>query len=256
MKPVENLNDMWISLRFAMSYHPKNRKMSIKSRPQHTLVYIADGEYCYRFGKETLIAKSRDLVYIPKGATYTYEIVSETAYIRQVEFEIINPSFPFADTPKIINAAPDIENSLKEIIENFGTNNPRKYLKVLGKLYELCSLLPTKEPPFSGTSSKIWPAVEYIEAHCAEKINVQTLADLCFMSQAQLRRYFKHQYQMSPITYKNRFRIEKAKSMLLYGVTDMSNIAEKLGFDSVYSFSKIFKMYAGITPSDFAKNKN
>ena len=58
MKPVENLNDMWISLRFAMSYHPKNRKMSIKSRPQHTLVYIADGEYCYRFGKETLIVKA------------------------------------------------------------------------------------------------------------------------------------------------------------------------------------------------------
>ena len=44
--------------------------------------------------------------------------------------------------------------------------------------------------------------------------------------------------------------------MLLYGVADMSDIAEKLGFDSVYSFSKIFKMYAGITPSDFAKNKN
>jgi two-component system response regulator YesN len=61
---------------------------------------------------------------------------------------------------------------------------------------------------------------------------------------------------MSPITYKNRFRIEKAKQMLLYGVTDISNIAEKLGFDSAYSFSKIFKMYAGITPSDFAKNKN
>lgn len=61
---------------------------------------------------------------------------------------------------------------------------------------------------------------------------------------------------MSPITYKNRFRIEKSKQMLLYGFADITNIAEKLGFDSVYSFSKIFKMYAGITPSDFAKNKN
>jgi AraC-like DNA-binding protein len=256
MEAVENLNDMWISLRFAMSYRPKNRKMSIKSRPQHTFVYIADGEYCYRFGKETLIAKSNDLVYVPKGATYTYEIVSETAYIRQVDFEINNPSFPFVDTPKIIDAVTNAENSLKEIIENFGTNNPKKLLSALGKLYEFCAFLPTKEPQFSDISSKIWPAVEYIEAHCAEKIDVQTLADLCFMSQAQLRRYFKHQYQMSPITYKNRSRIEKSKQMLLYGVADITNIAERLGFDSVYSFSKIFKMYAGITPSDFAKNKN
>ena len=60
---------------------------------------------------------------------------------------------------------------------------------------------------------------------------------------------------MSPITYKNRFRIEKAKQLLLYDVAGIGNVAEKMGFDSVYSFSKIFKMYAGITPSDFAKNK-
>lgn len=256
MSENENQRDMWISLLFAMSYYPKNRKMSIKSRPQHTFVYVADGEYCYRFGKEMLVAKSGDLIYIPKGATYNFEIVSDIAYINQVEFLINNPSFEFAVTPEVIKNVPKAESLLKQSIENFGINSSESYFKALSSLYELCSFIPAKQPRQSDIGGKISRAVEYIEAHCAEKINIQTLADLCFMSQAQLRRCFKSQYKVSPITYKNRFRVEKAKQMLLYDVADIGDVAEKMGFDSIYSFSKVFKSYAGITPSDFARNKN
>ena len=256
METNENHKDMWVSLLFAMSYYPKNRKMNVKSRPQHTFVYIVDGEYRYRFGKETLIAKSGDLIYVPKCSTYTYDILSNTAYIRQVEFNINNSSFQFADNPQIIENVPKAESLLKKCIENFGINNSKNYFKALCGLYELCEFIPSKQSRKLDVDGKIGPAIEYIETHCAEKFEIQHLADICFMSQAQLRRHFKSQYKMSPITYKNRFRVEKAKQLLLYDVADITNIAEKLGFDSVYSFSKIFKMYAGITPSDFARNKN
>ena len=256
MEIAENGKDMRLLLKFAMSYYPKNRKMSIKSRPQHTFLYIRDGEYCYRYDREVLCVKSGELLYIPKGATYSFEVVSPTVYIRQVEFEIINPSFQFSNVPKIIEGIENAEALLKNIIENYGKSNPKNYFCALGDLYKLCEFIPEEESKQSDVGGKIRAAALYIEAHCEEKIDVQKLADLCFMSQSQLRRYFKAKYNMSPITFKNRFRVEKAKQMLLYDVADISDIADRLGFDSVYSFSKIFKMYAGITPSQFAKNKN
>ena len=115
---------------------------------------------------------------------------------------------------------------------------------------------PEKEEAVSDAKEKIRPAVKYIEAHCTEKIELQKLADMCFMSKSQLGRCFKSQYNTTPISYKNRFRIEKSKQMLLYGVLNTAQIAEKMGFDSVYSFSKIFKQYVGLTQTEFSKNKN
>lgn len=248
--------EITLSLLIAMSFEPRNKKMRINGRPQHTFLYISNGEYRYTFNKETFIAKSGDLVYVPKGAVYSYEIISENTYCHQVEFALESSDFPVALCPQIIIGIDNAEKNLKEIIENYGVNNTTKHLRALGTLYTLCSYIPLKEEKPSDVDSRIRSAIEYIESHCAEKIDIQTLADLCFMSQSQLRRYFIREYKISPITYKNRYRIEKAKIMLLYDVANIGEIAVTLGFDSIYSFSKIFKQYAGITPSQFAKNNN
>lgn len=237
-----------------MSFEPRNKKMRINGRPQHTFLYISKGEYRYTFNRETLIAKRGELIYVPKGAVYTYEVISENTYCHQVEFNLESPDFPVELCPQKIRGIDNAEKLLKEIIENYSVDNATKHLRALGTLYTLCSYIPLKEEKPSDVNSRIRVAVEYIESHCAEKIEIQTLADLCFMSQSQLRRYFLSEYKMSPITYKNRYRVEKAKTMLLYDVADIGEIAVTLGFDSIYSFSKIFKQYAGITPSQFANN--
>lgn len=251
-----NKNKMWISLLFAMSYVPKNNKMHKEGRPQHTFLYISKGEYIYKYGSNTFTARSGDVIYIPKGSVYTYEITSQSTYSRQVEFEINNPSFSFITHPVKIEGIANAENIFKEIIKNFGVNTQKYYFKALSSLYLLCTFIPEEEKRKHEFFAKIKPAVEYIELHCAEKISVKYLSDMCFMSQAQLRRHFQKFFNMSPITYKNNFRIETAKQMLLYDVTNLSEISEKLGFDSLQSFSKIFKQFAGITPSEFTKNKN
>ena len=200
-------NQMWLSLLFAMSYVPKNKTMHKEGRPQHSFLYISKGKYLYKFDKTFFTAQSGDVVYIPKGSIYTYEITSQNTYARQVEFEINDPSFSFITHPVKIQ---EIENSEKifiEIVKNYGINNQKCYFKALSNLYLLCTFIPEKEKASRETSSKIKPAVEYIELHCAEKIDIKYLSDMCFMSEAQLRRHFKKLYNMSPITYKNNFRI-------------------------------------------------
>ncbi|MBO5726198.1 MAG: helix-turn-helix transcriptional regulator [Clostridia bacterium] len=250
------LNNMQVNLLYAMSFEPKNKKMSINGRTQHTFLYIEQGAFYYKFAKETFTATSGNLVYIPKGATYSFEVVSENTYCWQVEFDITDVNFSYAVVPQIIYNCSDAETVLKRIVLCYGENNQNSYFLAVSSLLYLCSFISEQVSEKAGSESRIKPAVEYIETHYAENFNIDQLAQLCFMSQSQLRRYFSSKYKMSPVTYKNRFRIEKAKSMLLYDVADIGEIAVKLGFDSIYAFSKMFKMYAGITPSQFAKNKN
>jgi AraC-like DNA-binding protein len=257
MANPENSKSMSVTLQFAMSYVPKIRKKQILNRPQHTFLYIVEGEYLYRTdNKESFTAMSGETLYIPKDASYSYEIISETVYAHQIEFEINDPSFTYVSRPMKIIVPETAEEIFKTVVTLFGSKNHKKYYAALASLYTLCSYIPEKEEAVSDAKEKIRPAVKYIEAHCTEKIELQKLADMCFMSKSQLGRYFKSQYNTTPISYKNRFRIEKSKQMLLYDVLDTAQIAEKMGFDSVYSFSKIFKQYVGLTPTEFSKNKN
>lgn len=256
MEKGTDFKKIWLSLLFAMRYHPQNKTMSINSRSQHTFMYIIEGEYEYRFDKQEFTAKADDIIYVPKGATYSYKIISQRAYCYQVEFDIHNSSISYVTHPCKTNTFEGVKDYFEKIINLYNTNDPSSYLEALSCLYKISTLIPTQNAAEKESDSKIQPAIEYIEAHYKEKVDIGYLAKLCFMSESQLRRYFKKEYQMSPITYKNRFRIEKAKSMLLYDIADISKTAERLGFENVYAFSKMFKMYAGLPPSQFAKNKN
>lgn len=256
MEESLEFKDIYINLLFAMGYHPHNTTMTIKTRPQHTFLYIVEGEYEYYFEKQSFTAEANNVIYIPKGAVYSYKIISEKAYCYQVEFDINNNALLIDPHPQKVNSFKGIKEHFKTIIDLYNAKNPLDYFEAQSSLYKLCTLIPIKQENQKESFSKIQPALDYIEAHYKDKFNIKLLSELCFISESQLRRYFQKEYKMSPIAYKNRLRIEKAKSMLLYNVADIGETAERLGFDSIYAFSKMFKMYAGLPPSQFAKNKN
>lgn len=69
------------------------------------------------------------------------------------------------------------------------------------------------------------------------------------------RKMFKQQYGMSPVKYFNQKRIEKAKSMIQQYADSRSvkDIALACGFEDALYFSRVFKQYTNISPSDYQK---
>lgn len=256
MENNESFKNVYLSLLFAMEYHPYNIKMNIYGRHQHSFLYIIEGEYNYRFEKQFFTARTGDLLYIPKGSVHSYEIVSNTTHCLQVEFAIQGGNLSFSSHPIKLQNCENAETLIRNIVELFGTNQPSDFFEAQSCLYKLFAALTVQIYKALDKESRIQPAVTYIENHYKEKFDIDLLAKLCFMSQSQLRRNFKKEYNMSPITYKNSFRIEKAKSMLLYGISDIGETAEELGFDNIYAFSHMFKKYSGLSPRQFAKNRN
>jgi AraC-like DNA-binding protein len=50
--------------------------------------------------------------------------------------------------------------------------------------------------------------------------------------------------------------IKEAKRLLFYTSNSISEIAFQLGFSDKSNFSKYFKRYSGVTPSEFKKNQH
>lgn len=239
---------------WAMKYCPKNLKMDVRGRKQHSILYIEEGTYRFRFGAQSFLAETGDLIYIPKGSVHSFEITSRKHVCYQVEFEIQNSEFCFSSCPIKLEGSSDAARIMIDMVNRFDSGILSDYLSARGSLYWLCSMLAGQVQENVMKNSRIRPAVAYLEKHCHEKIDVDVLAELCCMSPSQLRRYFAKEYQSTPTAYKNRLRIEKAKRILCHEDVSIGETAQKLGFENIYAFSNAFKKHAGISPSQFIKN--
>ena len=54
--------------------------------------------------------------------------------------------------------------------------------------------------------------------------------------------------------YLNEKKIESAAELIKSSGLSITEIAEKLHFDSIQSFSRIFKRITGVSPSHYARN--
>ena len=73
------------------------------------------------------------------------------------------------------------------------------------------------------------------------------------MSTVYFRKLFTEAYGMPPMRYVRQKRIEKAQNLLENGFTNISEIADSVGFNSIYHFSKTFKQLIGTSPSNYSR---
>ncbi|MBD8487275.1 response regulator [Echinicola sp. CAU 1574] len=86
-----------------------------------------------------------------------------------------------------------------------------------------------------------------------ESFGVNELADILCMSQSSLLRKIKGVSQMTPNGYIRLVRLKKAAEMLQEGQFTVTEISEKVGFNSPSYFSKCFQKQFGELPKDFNK---
>lgn len=95
----------------------------------------------------------------------------------------------------------------------------------------------------------------YIKAHLSEKINLESLADMVFLSPGYLSLIFKQSTGDTVSHYIISQRIDEAKRLLETTNMKVNQICEKVGIDNVSYFGQQFKMFCGMSPSEYRKRK-
>lgn len=90
--------------------------------------------------------------------------------------------------------------------------------------------------------------VRYVSEHYAEKIPVDTLADLAHLSVSQFTRRFRKLFAMTPARYITHVRINAACGLLKRTDDDLASIAAATGFYDASHFVKQFKSVMTVTP--------
>jgi AraC-like DNA-binding protein len=101
---------------------------------------------------------------------------------------------------------------------------------------------------------RIVQAKLFIDDHFADSINLGDIADEAFFSKFHFIRLFKMTYDKTPHQYLTLVRIEKAK-LLLQTNRSIADVCFFVGFDSVSSFTGLFKRITTMTPSIYQQQQ-
>lgn len=91
--------------------------------------------------------------------------------------------------------------------------------------------------------------LEYIRIHLSDKLNIDVLCQMAFMSKSSFFRAFKHELGMSPVDYIIKERIQLSKQLMNNPHNSVSEPCFKAGFNNLNYFCRAFKKTEGITPS-------
>ncbi len=99
-------------------------------------------------------------------------------------------------------------------------------------------------------NSHIGSITEYIDSHYSSPITLTTLSETFHLTPSYIARLFKTDTGEKPSEYLNRVRISAASVFLTNTDMSITEISEKVGYSSVYYFSRIFKKIKGRTPTE------
>lgn len=91
-----------------------------------------------------------------------------------------------------------------------------------------------------------------IDEHYSDpEFNMNTLTQKLLVNQTYLRKMFKSEYHTTISEYLVKVRMDHAKQLVLDSYYKLSVIAELVGYKDAGYFSKSFKKYFGVSPSDY-----
>lgn len=101
---------------------------------------------------------------------------------------------------------------------------------------------------------RIKKSIEYIDINFRRSLTVEDLSTLSDISRNKYTSLFKNITGQVPLEYINNIRINRAKQLLLTTDDKLFDIAQSVGFNDEYYFSRRFKQTLGISPGQYRRN--
>ena len=113
------------------------------------------------------------------------------------------------------------------------------------------SATPRQKPSMIGHTQEMQSLIDYMQKSVNAHISLDEFAARVDMSPSHLCKVFRGFTGQTPIDYFNRMKIRHACSLLATSKMTMQQIADNLGIDDPYYFSRLFKKIMGLSPKHY-----
>ena len=126
--------------------------------------------------------------------------------------------------------------------------------ELLIRLIRRGDALPAPHTLKRQTQERTGDIITYLEQRLDQSLSLSQICRDNLVGRAQLEHLFHEQTGGGVIDYFNKMKINAAKQMIREGRLNFTQIAARLGFQSVHYFSRRFKLISGMSPSEYAES--
>lgn len=218
------------------------------------LIFHLSGKGTILFNGKTLECTKNTIRFLPKGKNREYIVNNEE------NGECIDIFF---DADRTVSEEAFVtvllENShasllFKRIFSVWVAKNDGYYFECMSLIYKIFAEMQKENYFPEKKYQKILPAINHINEYFLDKkISIPFLAQKCQISEAYLKKLFIQKFSVSPVKYIVQLKINHACDLLLSGLYSVTQTANLCGYENVHFFSRQFKNYIGISPTEFRK---
>ncbi|MGN7411289.1 helix-turn-helix domain-containing protein [Paenibacillus sp. SAF-068] len=152
-----------------------------------------------------------------------------------------------------------VESLISFMIEEYQSKQQGYQTMLISRLMEMVVYLSrqydTQEKGIEGNNlMHLANAISFIEDHYLEPLSLEDIAGKSNISIRHLNRIFRSYYQMTPMSYLQKLRLEKACHLLKNGNLSITEISYECGFNDSNYFTRQFKKAFGKSPKTYRQN--
>jgi len=248
------------------------------------IIVMEQGSAVFHIDSQPYEARQGDLLLVPSGGLHVGYSLQE-GDVRYVSIVIHSSLFndwvhdpqhekyvaPYLDNRFQFPVKPNEQSSenpvyysiLSGIIAEYRSKGPAYQLVIKNQLHLLFTLLSRTFLPhqheckpkerLSVNRERFKPLLEHLEVHFAEKISIEQAAKSVNLNPYHFCKTFKKLTGRTFVDYINVYRMDEAERLLLETPLSITEIAGMAGCDNPNYFTKLYKQYKGLTPSQARK---
>jgi AraC-like DNA-binding protein len=248
----------------------------------YELIYIAGGEFILNYNEKDYRCTKGQFLLLRPGVSHSFTVADTDLFQPHIHFDMTYLSDSrrvpvcfkdlkdlsmeerthiredifrtYPQTPFIIFE--DDQTALEIFYDIVNHKKPSSLLQK-GLLVQLLDRIITDNFPEMLEENTAFPCraeeqiKEYLDAGQGFTCSLEDIAKQFNYSKCYLEHRFRERYGISLMAYRNNQRMQSAKVWLQKET--ITAVAEKLGFSSIYVFSRAFKNHFGVSPSEFKK---
>lgn len=236
-------------------------------RRNHVIHFVLSGKGKLFLGNKSIDISEGQIFYIAPGEKIGYVSDRDDPWsyvwigyngVQAEEYSKLaglSPDNPVRDCSKINTIAALIDDLLKARALNVADNLHRMsiLLEILSVLIRECEQNSSHEPVNPDEPDFVRSALEHISKNYDKNLKISDIAAELGVSRSYLSSCFKKAVGCSPQSFILNLRMERAGSLLRTTTLPINVISGAVGYQDQLAFSKIFKQFYDVSPSDFRK---
>lgn len=231
------------------------------------ILYLREGTFYYTLGSKKGVLRAEQALIVPSGVVHqgtskcagVYNILMFDIRYFYNESKVCKQLFPKIFNGEVTFDAVTDDKEVLAVLNKICDEVDVDSIEAVAEIYRLIHVMIKKgvlKPNGNKSSLQLKEVTDYIEENCEKELSTADLCKRFGYTSAHFCRKFKNAIGVTPVTFINLCRLEKAKKMIMNNEGQIWEIAFSCGFSDANYFTRCFKAHFKHPPTYYKNAEN